>query len=445
MSSQPVAVPSRPNVTERRLTLLIGLGVVASLWALFQWGELLVARAGGESFCAISATFDCAAVWDSNFASTVHSATGLPVAAWGLVWGMVAWLMPLWGLMLRAGQRAETSAWLATQWTAAFGLIAVVVMAIAALGTGRMCITCLATYVLVVGYGVVALGALNVSALRGARTGFVSALVCTVAVYLVLLVPGLRTPHSKERVSLAGAPTASAPIGTPRSDDSVLAGFLAQLSPPARQALSDSLAVMAQTPNVPLRPPRVLLGSPTAAVRITHFTDVLCGHCATLHETLAELRRVVPPELLAIESRQFPLDGGCNSYLQAPPSHPERCLAARAQICLEQDARGTEFSAALFAHQEGLTEARIYELATPYIERTALQACVRSPETEAKLREDLAWAMAFGIDGTPLVLVNGRQATSFGPFLYAMALTGGQANHPLFAGLPPPQLQGHVH
>ena len=35
-----------------------------------------------------------------------------------------------------------------------------------------------------------------------------------------------------------------------------------------------------------------------------------------------------------------------------------------------------------------------------------------------------------------LVLVNGRKATSFPPFLYAMVLTGGHTDHPAFATLP---------
>ncbi|MEK7705143.1 MAG: thioredoxin domain-containing protein [Myxococcota bacterium] len=438
--------PASGEPSPQRLALLVGLGALAALWALFQWGELLVARAGGESFCAINATFDCAAVWDSPFASAVHSTTGLPVAGWGLAWGLVALLLPLWALVHRASGLPVAIGWLGTLWVAAAGVVAVLVMAVASLASGHLCITCLATYAIVLAYGAVSLPSFHLGATGGARTALVTALTCTLAVYLVLLWPGLRTPRARERAHIS-TPTATDSMRPTHQGpaDTVLAGFIGQLSPAARQALSDAIAAMKASPDVPMRAPRVLLGSPTAAVRITDFTDVLCGHCAALHESLDELRRAVPPDALAIESRQFPLDGACNSYLSSPPAHPVRCLAARAQICLEQSPRAFEFSAALFAAQQQLTEDKVYALATPYLPRAALDACMRSPETEAKLRDDLAWAMAFGIDGTPLVLINGREAAPFAPLLYAMALTGGDVHHPLFAGLPPPRLARTMH
>ena len=77
--------------------------------------------------------------------------------------------------------------------------------------------------------------------------------------------------------------------------------------------------------------------------------------------------------------------------------------------------------------------------------RKSLEACLASPETERKLQQDIASAARFGIDGTPLVLVNGRRGTSFGPFLYAMILTGGDASDPAFASLPPPNPNAHLH
>jgi hypothetical protein len=70
---------------------------------------------------------------------------------------------------------------------------------------------------------------------------------------------------------------------------------------------------------------------------------------------------------------------------------------------------------------------------------------VRSPATQARLSEDIAFAARYRPDGTPLVLVNGRKGTSFGPFLYAMALTGGAAEHPAFASLPPARQDAHIH
>jgi serine/threonine-protein kinase len=70
---------------------------------------------------------------------------------------------------------------------------------------------------------------------------------------------------------------------------------------------------------------------------------------------------------------------------------------------------------------------------------------VESPATDARLQEDIRLASSYEVEGTPLVLVNGRKGTSFGPFLYAMVLTRGSPDHPSFAALPPPNPNPHVH
>jgi hypothetical protein len=79
------------------------------------------------------------------------------------------------------------------------------------------------------------------------------------------------------------------------------------------------------------------------------------------------------------------------------------------------------------------------------VSRPRLEACVASPETQAKLRADVDLAARYEIDGTPLVLLNGRKGTSFPPFLYAMILTGGRSDHPAFGNLPAPNPSAHLH
>jgi serine/threonine-protein kinase len=124
---------------------------------------------------------------------------------------------------------------------------------------------------------------------------------------------------------------------------------------------------------------------------------------------------------------------------------PVRCLAAKAKICLEGKEGAVAFTAALFRRQRGLQTDQVFALAEPYMPRPALEACVSSPATASRLADDVSLASRTDPDGTPIVLVNGRRGTSFGPFLYAMVLTGGEADHPAFAGLPPPNPAAHLH
>ena len=54
-------------------------------------------------------------------------------------------------------------------------------------------------------------------------------------------------------------------------------------------------------------------------------------------------------------------------------------------------------------------------------------------------------AALFDSDGTPIVAVNGRRGTSYGPFLYAMILTQGDGENPAFDVLPAGNPAAHLH
>ena len=312
-------------------------GFLSSLWALFQWGELLVARAGGTPFCAIGGGFDCAAVWDSGFARTVHDVTQVPVAGWGLMWGIVAFALPLVALV-RPDLKGLAGA---LRLTALAGVASVGGLAAASVAAGAICIGCLGTYALVLGWSVLAFLATKGVPLEPQRAVFLAGGV-TLAAYLALLVPGMRTPHATDAsdvIAKAAASTKSH-TGTPADDpsrsgmhgpraqpapgtpgpfdgpstgdagkDAALEALLEQLPTDARQALSDLLGAYeaeAASPNVPA--PRTVFGDPNGVVRIVDWTDPLCPHCAELHEVLEEITKVAPGTI-RVESHFLPHDG----------------------------------------------------------------------------------------------------------------------------------------
>ena len=127
------------------LGLAVGLAAIHALWALFQWTELLVSRSGGETFCGFADSHACAHVWDSGLASAVQAWTGLPVAAWGLVWSLAALALPLLALVRRAAGHAPEPFWAATLVTAAAGALSVSGLAAGLFFAGAVCATCLAT------------------------------------------------------------------------------------------------------------------------------------------------------------------------------------------------------------------------------------------------------------------------------------------------------------
>lgn len=421
------------------LASLVALGVFSALWALFLWEQLMLARSGGAQLCSAGEGTGCAAAWDSPFAAAIQRLTGLPIAGWGLVWGVAAFAFPLLSL-LRLVQRRPASLFVwASRWMAVSGVLGVFVLFGVSVAERFFCPGCALTYALVIGYAGVTLATWQRMSLREARRGLALAAAASGAVFLLLLYPGLKT--SRNSISEAGE---SSGTGDPERDRQ-LNELVASLSPKSKQTLSDSLYIYRSSPELKMPSPRALLGSSKEApVRITEFTDVFCNQCASLYKTLVSLQKQLPPGSFSIERRHYPLDTGCNPRARERHGRSARCLAAAAQICLERHEKASDFSGTLFAHQVGLTEEKVYELAAPYLPRPDLERCVGSPETRGKLADDLAFAYRYHPRGVPLVLVNGRRGTSFGPFLHALVLTRGAAFHPAFEALPEPNTRVHL-
>jgi serine/threonine-protein kinase len=438
--------PVRAPVSAASLGALAALGFASALWAGFLWSELLVARAGGTPFCGL-AEGGCTALWDGAFAREVHRLSGVPVAGFGLLWGLVAALVPLLALVRAAEGREAPEILSAVRIIAGAGLVAVFVLVAVLAVEGAFCSGCFLSYLLAAGYAGIALGGWQRLGLPAAGRGGGLAAGAAITAYLGLLYPGTHTPRGQEgRKSIEAAAPATAPGTGHSSRDEALQRLVSSLPPQALQTLSDSLYIYATASQAALPAPRSLLGPADAPVRITEFTDVLCDHCAELGEVLEAIRERVPEGSFSVEPRHFPLDGRCNPRMQRPYEGEDvRCLAARVGICLEGGAGAEAVPAALFAARKELTPRKVLEIAKGHAKASSLEACLASPETERKLQEDIALAARFDIHGTPLVLVNGRKGTSFGPFLYAMILTGGAATHPAFASLPPANPDAHVH
>ena len=75
----------------------------------------------------------------------------------------------------------------------------------------------------------------------------------------------------------------------------------------------------------------------------------------------------------------------------------------------------------------------------PFTDCKALDACIASAETQKKIDVDAAAGRANNLEGTPLVLLNGKEVKPWPPLIYALALTGGKTKNAAFKVLPPPR------
>ena len=126
-TDEPVGSPRAPSAGS--LASLVALGVLSALWALFLWTELVLYRSTGTPSCALGGGSGCVSAWGSAFASAVHRLSGLPVAGWGLAWGVVALALPLGGLLrLGEGRGVPPQVVSAVRLTAGAGVVSVCVL-----------------------------------------------------------------------------------------------------------------------------------------------------------------------------------------------------------------------------------------------------------------------------------------------------------------------------
>lgn len=433
-----------PKVAPLSPVLLIASSAAASLLALFQWMELLVVRSGGRTVCSINDVVNCETVWNSALASRVHSFLGVPVAGLGLVWALTALgLSSLLVYRLAAGGRIGPPI-AALRIAAGVGILACITFAVGSARAGALCLTCLGTYAVVVAFALVVVKLLP-GPLQPVQEDIGSALIwcagLALASYLLLLGPGLKTPGVGESL----AAMEQRPRGTAQTSTEVdreIEKYLRELSEPERQAVSDSIAVFRRspTPATARFAVRNRHGPEDAPVKLVEFTDIRCSHCAQLVEMMKQIERLAPPGRFSIEARNFPLDGACNGAIAAKDPNGLSCLGAQVQICLESAPDFWELRDKLFAEQPNLNRDRILEIASSgRTSRAALERCIGSPETAAKLGEDVAYALEYSPTGTPIVVINGRAGTPVGSFLFAMVMTNANVSSPAFASLPPPR------
>ena len=402
--------------------------------AVYQWFELLELRAGRMPACAINDTINCAKVWDSPLSHQLHELLGIPVAGMGLLWGIVALVLSLmFTQRVRATGDGDTFAG-ALKLTAIVGVLSCVTFATAALQAKAVCLTCLGTYALVIGFAVGALGMIGgpaIPPMKDLVPGMGWALVITVPVYFGLLYPGYKTPKGDDGVVKQ----------LNEHDPNDFAALIAGL--PEREKLTTAWArdqwKKSEVQDASMFPVHVRKGPPTAAVKIVEFSDILCSHCAQFEMLARELDRMAPKEGLSFEPRYYPLDGECNPDIKGTSGDGVRCFAAKLQICTEQNPKFFLLRGELFQNQQQLDLGMMMAIATRYgVSSSELNACVKAPETQARLMEDITYARLHHIEGTPLVILNGKVAPPAPAFLLGMVLAGGNADAPWFLKLPPP-------
>jgi len=387
-------------MTRRTAALLLLFSVLglaastASAWVHYH----ILRDPSYASFCDISATWSCTAVYESRFGAF----RGIPVAIGGLIWFMGALLLSFaaWRSIpprLPVHGRRQPAAAVVTSAAPAYlfvwsviGLSFVLYFAYASFVILKtFCILCVLTYVSVIaifllsGSGTdIPMRSLPGRFLRDLRAALSSpaTLASTVLFVAFAIVTLALFPRQTSATTSASAP------------------------PPAVTDAQQSEFERYYTSQ-----PRMMIPVPNdgAKVVIIKFNDYLCPPC---RQTFMDYKPVLAkwegsnPGMVKFMTKDYPLDPECNA--NAPGGqHFAACEAAAAVRLAREKGRGEAMEEWLFANQPSMTPAMV---------RQGVREVGRVTDFDAKyqsmlelVKGDIALGKQLGVHATPTFFVNG--------------------------------------
>lgn len=141
---------------------------------------------------------------------------------------------------------------------------------------------------------------------------------------------------------------------------------------------------------------------------VVEFMDFGCPHCAQTSEELPGFLEENPD--VSLVTKIFPLTGACNPGLQ--DRGEDRCFAAVAARCAQEQGRFAEMAAVLFGSEWLGAGADTFAGYADRIgvDKTRFATCAADPGARASVVDDAKAGEAAGVDGTPTFFVKGAVA-----------------------------------
>lgn len=168
----------------------------------------------------------------------------------------------------------------------------------------------------------------------------------------------------------------------------------------------------------------IILGNPGAKVTLYVFTDFLCSACHEFYKIEQYLFGKYGDRIRTVYYN-FPLDQSCNSEIKRTV-YRNSCIAARAFSAASDAGFTEEYTVKHFADYEK-THTRYdlnlalaaFRLMSPADRRGVSEARFRqmmySDETTRRLEEHIRMGKELGIDSTPTIFIGGRKMVGFPP------------------------------
>ena len=335
------------------------------------------------SFCDVSATVNCTAVYASRFGSW----QGIPVALLGSIWFTLATLLSVAGLTGRPTVRESAPAYLFVGSTLA--LAAVLYLGYASFVLlGLVCVLCVITYAAVIGLFLVSGAATSIPMLslpRRAAQDLRALGTSPIAVVLTvafLAAAGGALAFFPREVSAAGE-TAAAPQAT-------------------QDQRSELERFMATAPRVPLIVPAE--GAKVLIVKFNDYQCPACGQSYLAYKPVLAKYAASHPGAVRMVLKDYPLNPDCNSAVRTM-LHAGACDAAVAVRLARAKGRGEALEEWLYTNQQGMTPATVRQAARDIGQVTDFEA--KYAATLELVKGDIALGQQLRVTQTPTFFING--------------------------------------
>jgi uncharacterized membrane protein len=385
----------------RIILMLLAAAALAASGAALYVHYRLIADPTYSSFCDVSETVSCEAVYRSAYGTLF----GVPVAAGGAIWS--AFVLMLAGYGMRA-PRSETAGHVAGYifLSAVVGLAAVFYYAYASFFVlEKTCLLCVAIYVAVVGIFFVSSSAApsGLAVLKdvGRDLSGVAANPAALGLGAAWLVASLALVgmFPREPIGDGTAPAQAAAVPLETLDPAALEEWHRWLDTQPKQ--------------------QAALPPDGVKVLVLKFNDYQCPACRMTYMAYRDIiakYQASHPEAFRFETRDFPLESECGFG----GIHGSACEAAVAVRLARAKNKDKELEAWLFERQEAMSRDLV---------KQGLQeiAQVSNFDTEyaktlEQVRADARLGQSLGVQGTPTFFVNGIRVGSLRPAYFDAAI-----------------------
>jgi uncharacterized membrane protein/predicted DsbA family dithiol-disulfide isomerase len=376
-------------------SFVLGLaGFGASIYALVE--HINLKQGAADLSCDISNLVNCTKVIGSSYGTIM----GIPLGGFG---------MAFFGLVIATAvlpKLATVSEKWISQWRLAAGTVGLIVSLLLAyisyFQLASVCVVCSTVHVLsVLNFVAVLLAFLKAKNQASEAEG--SAFLKLVSASLAFVVPSL----------VIGLVAPSIPWGgTPQAD----AGSTEAKPALASTAFPAELTSFSKSDFVG-KGQDYRKGNDDAKVVLTMYSDLECPHCKNTSEAILKALSVVGEDKVLFVYRNYPLSNKCNSFIGGE-GHTYACDLALASRCAGQQGKFWEMKDWAFSGIE-MSPSEKQEAFRPegikaHAQKLGLDAarfaeCLDGRVELPKIKEDIEIGNKLGLQGTPLLILNGRK------------------------------------